>query len=134
MRTNEERGAQVLRRTREIREEQLRKKQKMQMAVLSGVSLAACLSILVIMGSAMPQILSGFDQTSLSHTSGTASLLAESEALGYVIMAIFAFLLGICVTLLLHVIHQRQLRHRQESGSRKSGRKEPDPKESGTNE
>lgn len=134
MRTNEERGAQVLRRTREIREEQLRKKQKMQMAVLSGVSLAACLSILVIMGSAMPQILSGFDQTSLSHTSGTASLLAESEALGYVIMAIFAFLLGICVTLLLHVIHQRQLRQRQESGSRESCRGESDRKESEKNE
>ena len=134
MRTNEERTALVRRRTREIREEQLRKKQKRQMTILSGVSLAACLAILVIVGSTMPQILSGFDQTSLSHTSGTASLLAESEALGYVIMAIFAFLLGICVTLLLHVIHQRQLRQRQESGSRKSGRKEPDPKESGTNE
>ena len=134
MRTNEERTALVRRRTREIREEQLRKKQKRQMTVLSGVSLAACLAILVIVGSTMPQILSGFDQASLSHTSGTASLLAESEALGYVIMAIFAFLLGICVTLLLHVIHQRQLRQRQESGSRKSGRKEPDPKESGTNE
>ena len=134
MRTNEERTALVRRRTREIREEQLRKKQKRQMTVLSGVSLAACLAILVIVGSTMPQILSRFDQTSLSHTSGTASLLAESEALGYVIMAVFAFLLGICVTLLLHVIHQRQLRQRQESGSRKPGRKEPDPKESGTNE
>lgn len=134
MRTNEERTVLVRRRTREIREEQLRKKQKRQMTVLSGVSVAACLAILVIVGSTMPQILSGFDQASVRHTSGTASLLAESEALGYVIMAIFAFLLGICVTLLLHVIHQRQLRQRQESGSRKSGRKEPDPKESGTNE
>ena len=131
MRTNEERTALVRRRTREIREEQLRKKQKRQM---SGVSLAACLSILVIMGSAMPQILSGFDQASVRHTSGTASLLAESEALGYVIMAVFAFLLGICVTLLLHVIHRRQQRQRLESGLRESCRGESDRKESEKNE
>ena len=124
MRTNEERGALVRRRAREIREEQLRKKQKMQMAVLGGVSLAACLSILVIMGSAMPQILSGFSQTPVTHTSGTASLLAGSEALGYVIMAIFAFLLGVCVTLLLHVIHRRQLRQMHEADSKESGKNE----------
>ena len=134
MRTNEERTALVRRRTREIREEQLRKKQKRQMTVLSGVSLAACLAILVIVGSAMPQILSGFDQASVRHTSGTASLLAESEALGYVIMAVFAFLLGICVTLLLHVIHRRQQRKRLESGLRESCRGESDRKESEKNE
>ena len=120
MRTNEERTALVRRRTREIREEQLRKKQKRQMTILSGVSLAACLAILVIVGSTMPQILSGFDQTSLSHTSGTASLLAESEALGYVIMAILAFLLGVSVTLLLHVIHRRQQRQMHESDPKES--------------
>ena len=124
MRTNEERTALVRRRTREIREEQLRKKQRLQMTAVSGVSLAACLAILVIMGSAMPQILSGFSQAPVTHTSGTASLLAGSEALGYVIMAIFAFLLGVCVTLLLHVIHRRQQRQRHESGSKESGKNE----------
>ncbi|MGN1414985.1 MAG: hypothetical protein ACI4WY_12155 [Anaerovoracaceae bacterium] len=124
MRTNEERTALVRRRMREIREEQLRKKQKIQMAVLGGVCLTASLSLLVVMGSAMPQILSGFAQAPVSHTSGTASLLAGSEALGYVIMAIFAFLLGVCVTLLLHVIHRRQQRQRHESGSKESGKNE----------
>ena len=134
MRTNEERTALVRRRTREIREEQLRKKQKRRMAVLGGVSLAACLTILTVVGTAMPQILSGFGQASVSHTSGTASLLAGSEALGYVMMAIFAFLLGVCVTLLLHVIHRRQQRQRQEAGLNKSGRKEAAPKEPETHE
>ena len=129
MRTNEERGALVRRRAREIREDQLRKKQKRRMAVLGGVCLTACLAILMSVGNAMPQILSGFGQASVSHTSGTASLLAGSEALGYVMMAIFAFLLGVCVTLLLHVIHRRQQRQMHESD-----RKEDDSKESGTNE
>ena len=126
MRTNEERAALVRRRAEIIRKEQQRKKHKIQMTVLSGVSLAACLCLLVVMGSAMPQIISGFGEAPVSHTSGAASLLAGSEALGYVIMAIFAFLLGVCVTMLLHVIHRRQQRQMHESDS-----KESDPKESG---
>ena len=126
MRTNEERAALVRQRAKEIKEEQRRKKHKIQMAVLSGMSLTVCLCILVAIGSAMPQIISGFGETPVSHTSGAASLLAGSEALGYVIMAIFAFLLGVCVTMLLHVIHRRQQRQMHESDS-----KESDPKESG---
>ena len=96
------------------------------MTVLSGVSLAACLCLLAVIGSAMPHITSGFGEAPVSHTSGAASLLAGSEALGYVIMAIFAFLLGVCVTMLLHVIHRRQQRQMHESDS-----KESYPKESG---
>ena len=125
MRTNEERAALVRQRTETIKEEQQRKKHKIRMTVLGGVSLAACLCILVLMGSAMPRITAGFGEAAVSHTSGAASLLAGNEALGYVIMAIFAFLLGICVTLLLHVIHRRQQRRMHESDA-----KAPDLKES----
>ena len=128
MRTNEERAALVRQRTEKIREELQRKKRKMQMTVLCGVSLAACLCALVVIGSVMPQLTSSFGDAPVSHTSGAASLLAGSEALGYVMMALFAFLLGVCVTLLLHVIHRRQQRQMHESDARKS-----DPKESGEN-
>ena len=126
MRTNEERAALVRQRTEIMKEEQQRKKHKIQMAVLSGVSLAACLCILVVIGSAMPQIISGFGEAPVSHTSGAASLLAGSETLGYVIVAIFAFLLGVCVTLLLHVIHRRQQRQMHESDAKASDLKESD--------
>lgn len=98
------------------------------MTVLSGVSLAACLCILVVIGSVMPRLTAGFGEAPVSHTSGVASLLAGSEALGYVMMAILAFLLGICVTLLLHVIHRRKQRQMHESDAKAS-----DPKESGEN-
>ena len=124
MRTNEERAALVRRRTEKIKEEQQRKRHKMHMTVLSGASLAACLCILVNVGIAMPQIAPEFGEASISHTSGAASLLAGSEALGYVMMGIFAFFLGVCVTLLLYVIHRRQRRQMQESES-----KEPDGNE-----
>ena len=120
MRTNEERAALVRQRTEIMKEEQQRKKHKIQMAVLSGMSLTVCLCILVAIGSAMPQIISGFGEAPVSHTSGAASLLAGSEALGYVIMAIFAVLLGVSVTLLLHVIHRRQQRQMHESDPKES--------------
>ena len=126
MRTNEERAALVRQRTEAIKEERRRKKRKIQMTVLGGASLAACLCLLVAMGSAMPQIISGFGEAPVSHTSGAASLLAGNEALGYVIMAVFAFLLGICVTLLLHVIHRRQQRQRHEPDGKASDTKESD--------
>ena len=126
MRTNEERAALVRQRTEAIKEERRRKKHKIQMTVLSGVSLAACLCLLAVIGSAMPHITSGFGEAPVSHTSGAASLLAGNEALGYVIMAVFAFLLGICVTLLLHVIHRRQQRQRHEPDGKASDTKESD--------
>ena len=126
MRTNEERAALVRQRTEAIKEERRRKKHKIQMTVLGGVSLAACLCLLVAMGSAMPQIISGFGEAAVTHTSGAASLPAGNEALGYVIMAVFAFLLGICVTLLLHVIHRRQQRQRHEPDGKASDTKESD--------
>ena len=126
MRTNEERAALVRQRTETIKEERRRKKHKIQMTVLGGVSLAACLCLLVVMGSAMPQIISGFGEAPVSHTSGAASLLAGSETLGYVIVAIFAFLLGVCVTLLLHVIHRRQQRQMHEADAKASDLKESD--------
>ena len=126
MRTNEERAALVRQRTEAIKEERRRKKHKIQMTVLGGVSLAACLCLLVAMGSAMPRIIAGFGEAAVSHTSGAASLLAGNEALGYVIMAVFAFLLGICVTLLLHVIHRRQQRQRHEPDGKASDTKESD--------
>ena len=126
MRTNEERAALVRQRTEAIKEERRRKKRKIQMTVLGGVSLAACLCLLVAMGSAMPRIISGFGEAAVTHTSGAASLLAGNEALGYVIMAVFAFLLGICVTLLLHVIHRRQQRQRHEPDGKASDTKESD--------
>ena len=128
MRTNEERAALVRQRAKEIKEEQRRKKHKIQMTVLSGVCLAACLCILVVIGSVMPRLTAGFGEAPVSHTSGVASLLAGSEALGYVMMAILAFLLGICVTLLLRVIHRRKQRQMHESDAKAS-----DPKESGEN-
>ena len=42
------------------------------------------------------------------------------------IMAVFAFLLGICVTLLLHVIHRRQQRQMHEADAKASDLKESD--------
>ena len=62
--------------------------------------------------------------------SGAVMVLATAalvlQAVETCAVPIFAFLLGVCVTMLLHVIRRRQQRQMHESDS-----KESDPKESG---
>ena len=53
MRTNEERAALVRQRTEIMKEEQQRKKHKIQMAVLSGVSLASCDMYTALLGESL---------------------------------------------------------------------------------
>ena len=50
----------------------------------------------------------------IAHPSGTASLLGSHAALGYIIMGLLAFLLGVCVTVLLYRLHRRYERQKQE--------------------
>ena len=115
MRTNEERAALVRGRVSEIKKNRQRKRTAAKMTFTGIGAFAACLCILVGIGRIMPDIAGRFQETALAHPWGTASLLAESDALGYTIMAIFAFLLGICVTTLLYVIHRRTQRQKKES-------------------
>ena len=57
-----------------------------------------------------PQTLSKGD---VAHTSMTASLIGSSAFSGYIVMGILSFLLGVCVTILLHRLH-RYFRDREE--------------------
>lgn len=113
MRTNEERLELIRRRTEELKTENQKKKDRKNLAFIGTAGFAACFAVLIYAASAMPGIIAGFDSSSGSHNSGVASLLAESDALGYVIMAILSFLLGVFLTLLLHVVHRRQQRKSQ---------------------
>lgn len=121
MRTNEERAKLIHRRTRELKIENRKKKDRINLALLGTAGLAACFAVLLSAANAMPQIISGFKLSSNRQNSGVASLLAGSDALGYVIMAVLAFLLGVFLTLLLHVVHRRQQRKARENGSKTPG-------------
>ena len=52
-------------------------------------------------------------------TTGAASLLVNNSALGYILIGILSFLLGICVTILLYRLRNRNEYKKQEEENAK---------------
>lgn len=112
MRTNEERIRLVHKRTAELKRKEEQKKRR----ALDVVCVAACLLLVVGIGACMPTLMSAVAGGGTVHASGAASLIAENAALGYILMGMLAFLLGVCVTVLLYRLRRRNdRRHREES-------------------
>lgn len=76
--------------------------------------MAACLLLIVAIGAWMPELMAGAAGGSVVHSAGTASLIGSHAALGYIIMGLLTFLLGVCVTLLLYRLRRRSRRKRRE--------------------
>ena len=110
MRTSEERARLIHRRTAEIKQEHRKKKQQ----GLYAVCMAACLFLAIGIGAMMPGLMRNTADGNVVHPAGTASLLGSHAALGHIIMGLLAFLLGVCVTVLLYRLHRRCERQKQE--------------------
>ena len=110
MRTSKERARLIHRRTAEIKQERRIKRQRR----LDAACMAVCLLLVIGIGAMMPGLMRGAADGSIVHPSGTASLLGSHAALGYIIMGLLAFLLGVCVTVLLYRLHRRGERQKQE--------------------
>lgn len=110
MRTNEERSELVYKRTAEIKREQKKKKQ----SALDLICIATCLILVVGIGAFMPEWGTGIPGGEGHHISGAASLVGSHAALGYILMGLMAFLLGVCVTVLLYRLHRRNEREQRE--------------------
>ena len=111
MRTNEERTELIHRRTLEIKQEQKRKRQK----VVETVSVAACMVLICAMGLWMPDLIGRSVQDSGVYHTGAASMIGSHGQLGYILMGILSFLLGVCVTVLLYPLHSRGIeKHRED--------------------
>ena len=111
MRTNEERAGLIHRRAAEIKKEQQKRKQW----ALDTICIAACLILVVGIGSFLPDWVVGVPGGEVHHASGAASLVGSHAALGYILMGLMAFLLGVFVTVLLHRLHRRNERKQQEN-------------------
>lgn len=112
MRTNEERTRLIHRRTAELKREQQKKKQR----GLDAVCMAACLLLVAGIGALMPELMTGVADGGVIHASGTASLVGSHAALGYILMGLLAFLLGVCVTVLLYRLRRKnERRHREDA-------------------
>ena len=103
MRTNRERARLVHERTAARRRRRL-----------NAVCMAACLLLVTGIGALMPMLMENVSSGGVSHASGTASLIAENGALGCILVGLFAFLLGVCVTVLLYRLRGADERRRQD--------------------
>ena len=110
MRTNEERAGLIHKRTAEIKRERRRKKER----ALDMICIAACLILIVGIGSFMPGWAVGIPCGEVRHASSAASLVGNHAALSYILMGLMAFLLGVCVTVLLHRLHRSKERKQRE--------------------
>ena len=113
MRTNEERAGLIQKRTAEIKRERQKRKQR----ALDMICIAACLILVVGIGSFMPDWVVGIPGGEVHHASGAASLVGSHAALGYILMGIMSFLLGVFVTVLLYRLHRRNERKHQENSN-----------------
>ena len=111
MRTDEERAGLIHKRTAEIK----RERQKTKQRTLNLICIAACLILVVGLGSFMPGLAAGIPGGEVHHASGAASLVGSHAALGYILMGLMAFLLGVCVTVLLYRLHRRNERKQREN-------------------
>ena len=71
------------------------------------VLLAACLALVVCLGLAMPGWTAQPAAAGGTSVPGAASLVAEHAALGYILMGLLCFLLGVTVTVLLFRLRRR---------------------------
>ena len=113
MRTNEERAGLIQKRTAEIKRERQKRKQR----ALDMICIAACLILVVGIGSFMPGLSVDIVGGEVHHVSGAASLVGSHAALGYILMGLLSFLLGVCVTVLLYRLHRRNERKQRENSN-----------------
>ena len=102
MRSNEERIAEVKRRIAE--KERQKKLRRSRIAAFSAV--AACLVLILVLSLFMPGIAGQLRPGGYSDYEMAASMFGENGALGYIIIGLLAFLLGVCVTVLCFRLRQ----------------------------
>ena len=96
MRSNEERVAAVKRRVEQL--EARRRRVRSRVAAVSSV--AACLALIVCLSFAMPGITGRLAEWSCGAYGAAASIFTGSSTLGYIIIGLLVFVLGIFVTIL----------------------------------
>ena len=112
MRSHEERVAETKRRIAKIEREKRLRRNKITMASV----VAACLVLLIGASLAMPGIAASI-QTGDYSGFETAASMYGGGALGYIVIGLLAFLLGVCVTVLCFRIRQLSRENAQDKES-----------------
>ena len=102
MRSHEERVAETKRRiAARQREKRLRRN-----TITIASAVAACLALLIGASLAMPGIAASIQTGNYSGLETAASIFHGGAALGYIVIGLLAFLLGVCVTVLCFRLRQ----------------------------
>ena len=102
MRSHEERVAETKRRiAARQREKRLRRN-----TITIASAVAACLALLIGASLAMPGIAASIQTGNYSGLETAASIFNGGSALGYIVIGLLAFLLGVCVTVLCFRLRQ----------------------------
>ncbi len=102
MRSHEERVAETKRRIAKMeREKRLRRN-----TITMASAVAACLVLLIGASFAVPGIAENIQTGDYSGFETTASMYGGGAALGYIVIGLLAFLLGVCVTVLCFRLRQ----------------------------
>ena len=102
MRSHEERVAETKRLIAKMERENQRRRNTITMAS----AVAACLALLIGASLAMPGIAANIQAGDYSGFETAASIFHSGTALGYIVIGLLAFLLGVCVTVLCFRLHQ----------------------------
>ena len=102
MRSHEERVVETKRRIAAME----RKKRLRRNTVTMASTVAACLVLLVGVSLAMPGIAAKIQSGDYSCFETAASIFHGGAALGYIVIGLLAFLLGVCVTVLCFRLRQ----------------------------
>ena len=102
MRSHEERIAEAKRRIANIEREKRLRRDKITMISAA----AACLALLIGASLAMPGIAASIQAGDYSGFETAASIFHGSAVLGYIVIGLLAFLLGVCVTVLCFRLRQ----------------------------
>ena len=102
MRSHEERVAETKRRIAKIE----RAKRRRRNTITIASTVAACLALLIGASFAMPGIAASIQAGDYAGFETAASMYGGGAALGYIVIGLLAFLLGVCVTVLCFRLRQ----------------------------
>ncbi len=113
MRSHEERVVEAKRRIAKIEREKRRRRDTITIAS----AVAACLALLIGASLAMPGIAASIQTCDYSGFETAASIFHGGAALGYIVIGLLAFLLGVCVTVLCFRLRQMNREDTQDGES-----------------
>ena len=113
MRSHEERVTETKRRIAKIERENRRRRNTITMAS----AVAACLALLIGASLAIPGIAAKIQAGDYSGFETSASMYGGGAALGYIVIGLLAFLLGVCVTVLCFRLRQISRENAQDKES-----------------